>query len=408
MSQELFNNYSAILQLVYAFGIGFVSCFTPCVFPLIPITLALFGVRENTSALKGFLLSSCYVLGIAVTYTTLGMLAAKTNMVFGAFLGNPYVVLGLDIFLIAMALYSLEVFELTFFSKLQSAGSKVGGQGFLGAFLMGLVSGFVAAPCVGPALVFVLGIAASAQSVPWGAAILFSYSMGFGVIFVLLGTFSQLTKKLPKSGNWLNATKFLIACALMGVVLFLSQRYILALTQSITFKDSALLIAILALLGICAALLSYKHNKKIVRTVGAFLLTFAIFQYFFSAGNLHQDLHWHTNIEAAIAEGKQQNKIAMVDLFADWCGGCKELDSKTFSDPRVKDMLKEIVVARIDFTDTEAETPVKITARYGVKGLPCVLFLKADGSGDEISQTSRITGYIPADDFIKHLHDLSH
>ena len=409
MSLEQLSQQSALLQLLSAFGFGFLSSFTPCIFPLIPITLTLFGVSENTSRKRGFLLACSYVGGIAVTYTGLGMLSAKTGMVFGGFLGNPYVVACLDIFLIAIALYSLEALNFKFLSSLQTSASKIGGVGMSGAFLMGAASGFVAAPCVGPALILILGFAAASENVAWGAALLFSYSLGLGVIFLFLGTFSQYTKKLPKSGNWLHAVKFIMAVALLMVVIFLSARYLQPLRSAFSLDKHLLTLLFLENLAIYLAWYSYRHNRIILRIIAAFLMAFSLYQLTMSeppsassSESSASELVWLPSIENAIEQSKATSQIAMIDLFADWCTACKELDHKTFSDVKVQENLSKLVLARVDFTDTETPTALAITEKYSVAGLPCILFLKADGSGEEIKGT-RITGFMNPQEFLAHL-----
>jgi thioredoxin:protein disulfide reductase len=409
MLENLLNESSS-WQLLLAFGAGFLSSFTPCIFPLIPITLSLFGVKENTSALRGFLLSFSYVCGIATTYTALGMLSAKTGIVFGSYLGNIYVIILLSAFLFLMALSSLEAIQLTFLSKLQSTGNKIGGQGTLGAYLMGLASGFVAAPCIGPALVVILGLAAKSPSVSWGALLLLSYSFGLGLIFIFLGTFSQAFKILPKSGNWLNFSKFIIASALIMIVIFLNQKLLSSILLATQVTDIPIFLLLIENLAIYMAWYSYRHENIVIRIAASILLAFAVFQFVFpnshatkNATTSEQTTHnsWHTNLEEAIALGKTNSKIVMVDLFADWCVGCKELDSNTFPNPDVQKILSSLVTARIDFTDVSAPTPAAITAKYSIAGLPCILFLKPDGSGEEIPN-SRITGYLPPKDFLEH------
>src|SRR5690606_17707146 len=131
--------------------------------------------REQTSRLRSFLLALCYVLGIAFTYTALGMISATTGVLFGSLLSKPLFVFAISIFLFALALFSLDALKFGALSRLQNAASKIGGTGARGAFLMGTVSGFVAAPCTGPLLVVILGVAAAQQNAVWGAALLFSY-----------------------------------------------------------------------------------------------------------------------------------------------------------------------------------------------------------------------------------------
>ncbi len=386
---------SAYTQLISAFVAGFLSSLTPCVYPLIPITLSIFGATSETGRLRSFLLSLTYVLGISLTYTVLGLFSARSGAIFGQFLGNPWVILTVSILLIILSLFTLDIISIDL-SRVQTRANRIGGPGFLGAFLMGTVSGFVAAPCVGPVLVVILGIAASSQSAIWGGALLFSYSLGLGIIFVILGTFSGLINRIPRSGNWLFGVKFLMAVMLLMVVFFLGQSY--------TPKLEMLELYLLSGIAVAIALFSFKREFKSMKLLAALILAFSLTGIFIpappvNAGN-DTALHWINTESDALSAGKSKNSIIMIDLFAEWCAACKELESLTFSDSKVQELLKKIITARIDFTDSN-EVTEKVAEKYGVIGLPCVIFLNPDGT--EIPDT-RLTGFVPPEKFIELLH----
>ncbi|MCO6432153.1 MAG: thioredoxin family protein [Deltaproteobacteria bacterium] len=394
------------IQLLTAFGFGFLSSFTPCVFPLIPITLSLFGVRDDLSRLKRFGLSVCYVLGICLTYTVLGIISAKTGAVFGSFLGNLWVVAILVLLLTALALYTLDAFQFPALAKMQTSASKIGGKGPLGAFLMGAVSGVVAAPCVGPALVVILGIAASSNNVYWGAALLLAYSLGLGLIFIALGTYSGLMRKMPRAGNWMFAVKFIMAIALILVALFLGQRLFASSLLALNTQEHLLTLLFIENAGLLLAWVAIRRNLGLLKFIAAVMISVALFEVIFpdkhaTAG--HSEQIWHTALESALSAAAQENRVAMVDLYADWCAECKKFDHLTFSDESVKSALKKFTLARIDFTDTTTQHALMITEKYGVVGLPCIMFLQADGS--ELPAT-RITGFLDAPSFLQHLQGI--
>ena len=207
--RRAFEAGSAWVYLL-VFLAGVVGSLSPCVYPLIPITISLFGAREAKSRMSGFLLSLVYVAGITVTYSALGVTAATTGGLFGAALQSGWVIGTVSLTFMAMGLSMIGVFDLRLPDGLNQRMSSVGGQGsgqFLGAFLMGTVAGIVAAPCVGPPLVAVLAFVAKQQSVSLGLSLLSVYSLGMGMLFIFLGTFTHFIGRMPKSGGWMEVVK---------------------------------------------------------------------------------------------------------------------------------------------------------------------------------------------------------
>ncbi len=385
-----------------AYVAGFLSSLTPCVYPLIPITLAIFGAAGNLSRFRAFLLSATYVLGICVTYTALGMLSARFGVLFGAAFANPYVSVALACFMFIFALQSLEVFELPFISNIQTKASGVSGKGAFSAFIMGALSGLVAAPCVGPVLVGILSIAAKSQSPAYGAALLFCYSLGLGTIFLFLGTFSGAAKKLPRSGNWMHAVKFIIAVGVIMVGLFMLQSVISYAELPVIRDLPAAAFWGSAAIGILLAVLSYRKDLMLGKIIAAVLVALSLFLVLVPQVRAAATPSEHVWIESeteALNAARTENKIVMVDLFADWCAACKELDAITFRDEDVKKELAKIRLARLDMTNQDEEA-LRLQEKYSVIGLPCILFLQP--SGEEIPN-SRITGFLPPKEFILHL-----
>lgn len=216
-----------LAALLLVFMAGFLSSLTPCVYPLIPITISLFGARGAESRLEAFSLSATYVLGIAITYSVLGVVAATFGTVFGGAMQHPVVLGALALLFVALGLSSLGVFTLRLPGDLQTKLSEVGGVGYVGALLMGLVAGIIAAPCVGPIVAGVLLYVAQQQSIFLGWLMLFVFALGLGVIFLILGTFSSLVGKLPRSGSWMEGVKAVFAVVFFAMALFYA-RYLLS------------------------------------------------------------------------------------------------------------------------------------------------------------------------------------
>ena len=409
LSVSDFAALSPLLQLELVFVAGFLSSLTPCVYPLIPITLAIFGATGEISRYRAFFLALLYVLGIAVTYTALGLVSAFTGALFGSFLGNPVVVSVGVLLLVLLSLSSLDMLSLDFLRPLRQKADTIGGKGLMGAFLMGTVSGVIAAPCIGPVLVVLLGFAAASQSPVWGGTLLFVYSLGLGVLFILLGTFSGLISKIPRSGGWLVWVKFIMASAILMVAVYLAASFREPFGLGLEPATRLYILLALSAAAIALAAVAMKTETKILKFASAVLLAFALYEAIVpavpqagisgSSAPQVKSAAWLTSLDAAISQAKKRNSIAMLDLFAEWCGACKELDTKTFPNSQVQELLKNVVAARIDFT-TESEESSKIQEQFTVIGLPCILFLSADGKE---MPNSRITGFMPPEEFFLHV-----
>ena len=195
------------------FAAGILTSLTPCVYPLIPITVSVFGARSREHRARSAALSAVYVGGIAVTYSALGIFAALSGRAFGSALSSPWVVSVLAVFLLILAASMFGAFEMTLPASLEAKLSVVRGAGFAHAFSMGLVAGVIAAPCTGPVLAGVLTFVATSRSAALGFWMLFSYALGMGLLFFVLGTTSL---KLPRSGAWMEAVKTVLGVALVA------------------------------------------------------------------------------------------------------------------------------------------------------------------------------------------------
>ena len=193
---------------------------TPCVYPLIPITVSVFGANESAGFLKSFLLSVVYVLGIVVTYSILGVAVASTGAVFGQIMANPWVVGFISLILVSLGLSMFGVFEIRLPYAVQNRLNTVGGTGFAGAFAMGTVAGVIAAPCTGPALAVVLTYIATTGSLFLGFWLMFTYALGMGLLFIGIGTFSGLLSALPRSGGWMYVLENVFGIAIITMALY--------------------------------------------------------------------------------------------------------------------------------------------------------------------------------------------
>src|SRR3954470_17084083 len=230
-----------------SFGAGFLTSLTPCVYPMIPITLGIFGARgKDVSRARRLLLATAYVVGMGLTYAVLGVTFAMLGGSAGALLANPFVIIPIVILFIAMAASLFGAFELNLPASWQAKLNQGGGKGFGGAFAMGLVGGFIAAPCTGPFLAGLLAFVTTTNSVVGGGSLLFVYALGMGVLFWVLAAAAM---SLPKSGKWMDTVKSIGGMLLLvGAIYFL--RPLLPWMRTIASPETWFLIVSLALIPV--------------------------------------------------------------------------------------------------------------------------------------------------------------
>lgn len=380
---------------------GVLTSLTPCVYPLIPITVAVFGAREARSRLQALGLTLVYIAGMATMFSFLGYVAASSGKVFGSFLANPWVLAALGVFFAAMAASMFGAFELALPSGLALRLNRVGGAGWGGAFAMGLVAGVIAAPCTGPVLASLLTVVATSGQPAFGFSLLFVYALGVGLPFLLLGGFSV---SLPKSGPWMEGVKSVFGIALLALALRYWKDALPGLRSALAGVEIPAFVGPLAaFVGILvgAVHLSYSggRREKALKTVGVALVVFGIFARLELGAAPSGGIPWTHDLEAALAQARAEKKPVMIDFWAEWCAACKELDRHTFTDPAVQAEAERFIAVKIDGT-IEDESILAIYDRFGVQGLPTVLFL--DSSGNTLDQP-RITGFLEAPRFLSEM-----
>jgi thiol:disulfide interchange protein DsbD len=388
-----------LLSLLLVFLAGMGASLTPCVYPMIPITMAIVGAKGGGKA-RGFALSVMLVLGMAVTYTTLGVLAAKSGAAFGAFAQKPAFLIPVSLLFAAFALSLFGAFEIalppSLAMKLQGDGSR---KGFGGAFLMGLVLGPLSAPCVGPVIGAVLVGIAQQGDVWLGGLQLFVFSLGMGVLFMAVGTFSAA---LPKSGEWLTRFKQIMGLVVLGFAAW-NVRLIVPAWGNFALWAFVML-AGAAVFGLFEAAddLVGQFRKSLailmlafgvlmgLRAVESSLQVELLPRGGATAAAKEEHTGWmEQDLEGALAKAQAERKVVLVDIYAEWCAQCKELDEKTWPDASVKQWITQNAVAiRID-TDARRKD---LAGKLRINGYPTVLLLDAEGK-----ELRRILGFQKAE-----------
>ncbi len=419
VTRELEKGSAMLFVLVFL--AGFLTSLTPCVYPVIPIIMGFIGTRSGKSKLKGFYLSLFFVLGLAIVYTILGVIAATTGSMIGVSFQNPIVVVVIAAVFIAMGLSLAGLFDIPVPS---SISSKVQGNYksvVLGSMVIGGVSAIIAAPCVGPVLIALLSWISQTGNVFLGFWLTFTFSLGMGVIFVLVGTFTGILSSMPKAGHWMSGIKHFFAIVLLAAGLY----FVFTVTPQ--WLDLALggvfLVSISVFAGLFKGLDEDADAKeKLVKVLVILLLLGGAFafikglelKYFPVAPSLQSTsaavtegkpvkkslVPWVHDLQEGKATAKKENKRIMIDTYADWCAACKELDTHTFSKQDVADALKDFVPVKLDFTAKNKENE-ELRKSLGVIGMPTIIFL--DANGDELN---RFSGYKNKKDFLKFLEIL--
>jgi thiol:disulfide interchange protein DsbD len=393
-----------MLAFVAAFAGGVGTSLTPCVYPLIPITVSIFGARKASGRGEAMLLSGLYVLGIAVMYSALGIGAAATGKAFGSIMQNPWAVGFVALVLAAMAASMFGAFELALPSAWQARLNTVGGAGRAGAFAMGLVAGIIAAPCTGPALAAALAFIAAKGSIPFGVGIMFTYALGMGLLFFLIGAFSI---SLPKSGPWMETVKSLFGVALLAAAFIILQDPIPA--SKALFPAARWAVWAAAGAGALGILLGAVHlsfhggaGERLAKGLGVALLVGGIVLGIGSASARHdaetraRTFAWLHSYDEAIAAARREARPLVIDFWADWCVACKELDKLVWPDPEVKAQVSRFVAVKVDGS---SDAGAALAERFGVVGMPTVIFI--DARGRELPD--RVVGMVPAEEMVARL-----
>ena len=398
--------------LIFLGGLG--TSLTPCVYPLIPITVGVFGARQADSRLRATVLTTAYVVGMGIVFATLGVIAAASGKAFGNWMGNMWVAIGLATFMLILASSMFGAFELALPTGLATRLNGVGGAGILGALLMGSVAGFLAAPCTGPVLSGVLTFVATTQDMALGGGLLFIYAMGIGVPFFLIGVFAL---RLPKGGEWMEWVKSFFGVALVGLAgmylrdaIPLVRGPLVKVAEALGTEGAIAAASALTVIGILAGAIHYSFKEggprnAVLKGVGVALLALAILVRTTHPpvkGWTHYDAEKAQSLapfDAAIAQARLDGRPVLIDFFAEWCAACKELDKLTYVAPAVKEETNRFAMVKVDGTNSH-DLLTALEQRYGVQAYPTVAFIDSAGN---VLPAPKVTGYLEAEQFLAEL-----
>lgn len=402
--------------MLWFFVLGIGLAFTPCVLPMLPLLSAIVigGRKEETSNWRALALSFVYVQGMALTYTLLGLVVVLIGLPFQIALQSPYVLIGLSIVFVLLALSMFGLFTLQLPSSLQTKLTQFSQQqksgAFFGVFVMGAIAGLVASPCTSAPLSGALLYVAQSGDFVIGVLTLYLLALGMGLPLILITVFGN--KILPKSGAWMENVKTAFGFVMLALPIFLISRIIPSMWEP----------RLWALLGV--SFFIWLATQMRSNGIGLFFRIVFFVAAMVSAQPL-QNWVWQDNATTSQAANAQSavknslvfqqisnydelqavlkqhpNKIAMLDLYADWCVACKEFEHKTFADPQVQTALSDVLLLRVDMTNN-SESNRTLMKALAVTGLPTIIFFNQQG--EEI-QAQRITGFLPGEAFMATLN----
>lgn len=394
-----------LLAFVFIFIGGLALNLTPCIYPLIPITISYFGGQAGGRTSRTLLLAIFYVLGMSITYSILGTVAAMTGSLFGSALQNPWVVLFIVAVMIGLAtsMFGLWEFRLPSFLTRGTGRAK---RGYLGAVFMGLTVGIVAAPCIGPFVLGLLTYVGEMGKPLLGFLMFFTLAWGLGTPLLVLGTVSGSISKLPRSGDWMVWVRKVFGFILIAMGLYFARHLLGARITSFGYVATASIAGIyLGWLDRTPAQTSgFKRLKKIAGFAG---LVIAALLLLAPGGVLRSKaplpgIGWEPFAEERLAAAIDEGTPVLIDFSADWCIPCHELDHKTFSEEGVRALAGRLVTLKVDLTRPgERESAIK--KNYDIRGVPTIIFI--DGSGSELKDL-RVTGFVGPEDFARRLERL--
>ncbi|MDH4032789.1 MAG: thioredoxin family protein, partial [candidate division Zixibacteria bacterium] len=407
-----------------AFVTGLLLSFSPCTYPMIPITVSIFAGQQRSLG-RGFIMSLFYVGSMAVIYGLMGLVVSLVGGVFGAWLASTPVVIGIAVIfcVFSLSMFGLYELQVPMFLR-QKLGTTKGGGGIGGAILLGAVAALVVSPCVGPFVAGILLYIATHGSPLIGFIVLFVFAMGLGTLFIIIGTFSSAINSLPRAGEWMDQVKKFFGFVLLIMALYFLRTIIPPITMAIL---TGLLLLAFGVFGggldrLTGEAGGFARLKKylglISLLIGAYLLIGTILLEGLilppasrwlpavGAGTSQQQEHgidWLTDLDKGLAQARAEGRPVFIDTWATWCANCRVLEKKTFSHPDVIKEADRFVPIRVQLEKADSEITRNFMDRFGLKiySLPTTLLLDSEGATQMIRQ-----GVISPEDMVARMQQV--
>lgn len=374
---------SRLAQFAFAFVLGIFMSLTPCIYPMIPITVGVLGTSSHNKLFHNFLLAFSYSCGLAFTFAVLGLLAALFGAQSGQILSNPWFVAVLVVVLGYLGFSSLGFYEMWIPGFMKPNSKNVKRGSFFSAFLFGMASGTIASPCMSPGLALVLTIVAGMGNMFLGFLLLFVFGIGASAPLLIIGTFSASLHFLPKAGMWMIEFKKVFGFMLIGMCFFYLKNVVPA---TLSYALPALFFVWVG--GYYLSRVAHYRSsagKLTAFILGVVLLTTAGYlgykAYATYQGFEVADHHgWRSDFEQAVEDARRENKLMLLDFGASWCSACNHLEKKMLHKPELTQLFDQVVAVRIDGSKQGAEPYNTLIQKYGLRGIPAVLLTDANGN----------------------------
>ncbi len=401
-SQEERRGPSIWLILLGVFLGGLALNLTPCVYPLIPITISYFGGKSERIRGHTIVHGIVYIFGLAMTNSLLGLSAALSGGMLGFALQNPFVLIFVAAVMVFMGLSFFGLWEIRLPAWLTRVASK-GYAGFFGTFFMGLTLGIIAAPCLGPFILGLLLWVGQMGDPLLGFLFFFVLSVGLGLPLSVLAIFSGAIARLPKSGDWMLWVRRLMGWVLIGMAVYMVSPVVCHL-----IGRHWLLLGVSAAAGMHLGWLDKTgSNLRIFpylkKAVGVAMVCGGIIS-LLVAMQQPSGIRWIPYDQSAIASAAEQGKPVMIDFYAEWCAPCVVMEKEIFTDPEVIRLSQDVIAMRVDLT-REKPFHGELLEKYQVRGIPTLVFLNREGVEEEGLRIKYLVSKPEVLDRLRRLHE---
>jgi thiol:disulfide interchange protein DsbD len=400
VSMDRWFDAGLLLTLLGLFLGGLALNLTPCIYPLIPITISYFGGKSHNISGKRILHGILYLSGLAVTNSFLGVSSALSGNMLGSALQNPAVLIFIACIMTALGLSFFGVWEFRLPAVLTRMASK-NYSGYFGTFFMGLTLGIVAAPCLGPFILGLLTYVGQKGDPFLGFLFFFVLSIGIGLPLCILAVFSGLIDRLPLSGDWMVWIKKLLGWVLVGMAVYIISPLIPSHIGAAWFQAGVAVISGIHLGwidrtgGIRRGFLYFKKGISVLIFATSIL-------YLVYTGYAREGIKWIPYNQEIMTTGLKENKPIMLEIYADWCLPCKAMERRVFNDPEIVSISKNILCIRLDLTRKQPFQE-EIMKSYQAWGVPTIIFIDKKGKEEK---GLRIESYIDNADLLNRMKSL--